>query len=275
MSNPSILILVHELRRIGRLISAERADSPRTLLLASHAPWVTSYDSAFQACFHSQSTPVTFVNFLCLVRRSLHRVLYREERLERQRRLAQSHRARINGVLMGGSFKRLQTRLISSNPPLVLSDPTDPEVFHAIPEGVKKITQDYFTKLYHHQSSPATEKPWIDTPSVATVKERVLAQPFVWPQPLTISSFRSLLRRGNSRPAPGPDGWEKWQVRALNDDALELILDLANYEILSSRIPSVVKPSTLSTIHKRGSRLDLSNYRGITCSDFLLNVPFT
>lgn len=255
-----------ELRRIGRLISAERSTPPRTSQLASFAPWVTSYDLAFQAHSSSNSTPLTYIDFLCLSRRSLHRLLYREERLERQRRLAQSHRARINGVLMGGSSKRLQARLTYSAPPLALADPATPDVLHTSPENVKKLTQEYFSQLYHHDLAPSAEKPWMDTPSVMAVKERVRAQPFVWRQPVTISSFRSLLRKGNSRPAPGPDEWEKWQVRALNDDVLQLILDLANYEILASHVPTVVKPSTLSTIHKRGSRIHLSNYRGITCS---------
>jgi hypothetical protein len=42
----------------------------------------------------------------------------------------------------------------------------------------------------------------------------------------------------------------------------------------TSHFPDVVKLSTISTIFKRSSRLDLSNYRGICCSNFLLGTPF-
>jgi hypothetical protein len=83
-----------------------------------------------------------------------------------------------------------------------------------------------------------------------------------------------LLGKGNARPAPGPDRWEKWFIKPLFDTSLTLILHLLNYEILHSHFPAPVKPSTISPIFKRGSRLLLINYRGVCCSNFLLNTPF-
>ncbi|KZV74808.1 hypothetical protein PENSPDRAFT_542609, partial [Peniophora sp. CONT] len=79
-------------------------------------------------------------------------------------------------------------------------------------------------------------------------------------------------RRGSPRPAPGPDCWEKWIVRALPDDALRVFLNLLNYIIVHSRIPSILKPTTLFTFHKRGSPLDLANYRGLCLTNLLPNT---
>ena len=76
-----------------------------------------------------------------------------------------------------------------------------------------------------------------------------------------------MLRKGNPRPAPGPDLWEKWCIRSLSDTSLSLVLDLVNYEISASHFPDCVKPVIMSTIFKRGPRTDLANYRGITCSN--------
>ena len=43
---------------------------------------------------------------------------------------------------------------------------------------------------------------------------------------------------------------------------------------MHSHFPDAVKPSTLSVVFKRGSPLQLTNYRGVCCSNFLLSTPF-
>ncbi|KAF5368760.1 hypothetical protein D9615_010404 [Tricholomella constricta] len=112
------------------------------------------------------------------------------------------------------------------------------------------------------------------TPSVRQAADRVTADPFSWPKPLDLPTLRSLLSWGNARPTPGPDGWEKWFVKLLSDRALSIVLRLTNYTISNSHFPSSVKDTNSSTIHKRGPPLHLSNYRGIACNNFLLNLPF-
>lgn len=96
----------------------------------------------------------------------------------------------------------------------------------------------------------------------------------MWPCPLTILDMRLLLHHGKQRPAPGPDGWEKWWIKALSDSALQLVVNLLNYEITTSTIPACLKLTTISTIHKKGSHTQLANYCGVACSNFLLNFPF-
>lgn len=94
------------------------------------------------------------------------------------------------------------------------------------------------------------------------------------------SPYWALLRKGNPCPLPGPDLWEKWCTKSLNEAALQLVLDLVNYKIVKSHLPDSAKPAVMSTIFKRatiskrGSRTDLTNYPGITCSSLIKNLPF-
>jgi hypothetical protein len=89
-----------------------------------------------------------------------------------------------------------------------------------------------------------------------------------------MTDLRALLSRGNSRPTPGPDRWEKWFLKHLSDHALSIILKLLNHIISRSHFPACLKPTNLSTIHKQGPSTYLSNYRGVACNNCLQNLPF-
>jgi len=214
------------------------------------------------------------VVFLSRIRRGLNKLRYHEERSEAA--AVETHHAstRINRVLLGGSSKILYPPLLSSSPPLALSDPSSPSHLLTGAQQIKDATVSYFSNLYHHSEPPSPPKPWLTTPSITSIHQRTQTDPFTWPQPLTLTSLRSVLRKGNARPAPGPDRWEKWFIKVLSDSALSLVLQLLNYEIMNLHFPDAVKPSTISTIWKRGSRFDLFNYRGVCCSNFLLSTPF-
>ena len=84
-----------------------------------------------------------------------------------------------------------------------------------------------------------------------------------------------MIRRGNHRPSPGPDRWEKWTVKSLSDKALSLVLDLHNHEVLNSCFPGTIKDMWLTTIYKRGTQTDLKNWRGLSFNNFLANSPMT
>jgi hypothetical protein len=158
---------------------------------------------------------------------------------------------------------------------LVLHDPSNPSQLLTGASDIKTASVAYFSTLYQHSDLSNFPKPWLSTPSVLAIQNRTAADPFQWPQPLDLATFRLLLRKGNARPAPGPDRWEKWFIKAFSDSSLTLVLRLLNYELMHSHFPDVVKPSTISTIYKRDSHLDLKNYRGVCCSNFLLSMPFT
>ena len=143
------------------------------------------------------------------------------------------------------------------------------------PDQVKAETRRYWEKLYARQPIPHMEKPWLTTKSVKTVHDHVLANPFQWPRKASLSDFRALIRKGNARPSPGPDGMEKWCVKTLSDFSLTPVLELHNYMTLNSCFPGNTKDMYLTMFHKRGLRTDLNNWRGLMISNFLANSPMT
>jgi hypothetical protein len=57
------------------------------------------------------------------------------------------------------------------------------------PEKVKEITRNYFQGLYHHNNPPDLPKPWMQSPSVIEVKDRVARDPFIWPKLANVNDF--------------------------------------------------------------------------------------
>jgi hypothetical protein len=143
------------------------------------------------------------------------------------------------------------------------------------PDHVKAETRRYWEKLYARQPVPVMDKPWLFTKLVKQVNECVSTNPFVWPRTATLTDFRALIRRGNTRPSPGPDGIEKWCVKTLSDYSLAPILELHNYMTLNSCFPGDTKDMYLTMFHKRGLRTDLNNWRGLMISNFIANSPMT
>src|SRR5258708_10718628 len=91
---------------------------------------------------------------------------------------------------------------------------------------------------------------------------------------MVLDELQSLLCHGNPHPSAGPDGWEKWCVKALSDSALTAILHLVNFEIINSTIPHFLNQATLLTMHKRGLTTQLKNKCGVMLSNFLASLPF-
>ncbi|KAJ6597808.1 hypothetical protein DFH09DRAFT_903739 [Mycena vulgaris] len=133
------------------------------------------------------------------------------------------------------------------------------------PLAVMEETREYFSTLYGRLPPVAKPKPWLTIPSVEP----------------SIDDFRALLRKGNQRPSPGPDQWEKWCIKSLSDTVLSLItilvgiLDLHNYIVMHSRFPGNLKDMWITMFHKRGLLTDLTNWRGLFLSNFLANSPIS
>ncbi|KAJ7226470.1 hypothetical protein B0H12DRAFT_1030486, partial [Mycena haematopus] len=158
-------------------------------------------------------------------------------------------------ALRGGSTKKLAAtaNFISLPRTICASDGSGTMVSE--PDAVKEETRAYFTKLYGRLPPVLSSKPWLTTPSVL--------------------HFRALLRRGNQKPSPGPDQWEKWCIKALSDTALALVLDLHNYIVMHARFPGDLKDMWITMFHKRGLLVDLTNWRGLFLSNFLANTPIS
>ena len=267
ISNPKIKTIVAAIRTIGGAIRYERSNhtahvSPRAM---------KHHKSALAS---RQSHEDDLLQVLSRERKILHKTLYAEQAKEVTLRAKQTDKRQIFMALRGSTKKMVQASNFVPLP-FALNDLDDPEKLICDPEGVKETTRKYFTRLYDHSRVRELPKPWLNTPSVTEVKQRVENDKFQWPRKATLPDFRAMIRRGNHHPSPGPDRWEKWTVKSLSNKALSLVLDLHNYEIMNSCFPGTVKDLWLTTIHKRGLRTDLKNWRGLAFSNFLANSPMT
>jgi hypothetical protein len=220
------------------------------------------------------ATNLTLTQYAILEKRSLHRELYAVRSAEIQARKERYNRARITNALRGGSTKRLVHPGEFIELPITVKHPHSDRLV-SDPTEVKAISRQYWSDLYQHNTPPDIPKPWLTTPSVLDIKRRVADDPFLWPRLTTLADFRALLRKGTPRPAPGRDEWEKWVVKNLPDHALAIVLKLHNYIVTSASFPGNIKDMWLTMFHKRGLRVDLTNWRGLLISNFLANSPMS
>jgi hypothetical protein len=215
-----------------------------------------------------------FKVFLTTRRRILNRELYQAQSNEAKRRARAGDEGRMKACLYGGSAKWVMGSTAEFIGAPIALEHSDGSLVSS-PADVKAVTREYFGALYQRTASPQAAKPWLTTNSVVETRQRVTATPFQWPRSASLEEFRMMLRRGNARPSPGPDGWEKWMVKSLSDEALELIVELHNWLTLNANFPDKLRAMYLTTIHKKGVRTNLVNWRGVMFSNFLFNSPLT
>ncbi|KAF8234768.1 hypothetical protein L208DRAFT_1259887, partial [Tricholoma matsutake] len=216
------------------------------------------------------------MEYLAGARRNCHKELYAAKKVKILERARRYDAGRIKGVLLGGSSKKLRSGSTMFVPlPTAVKSTSTLGAIITDPTSVAEETRQYFTGLYNRQAPPDKPKPWLVTPSVMTVKNHVLDDPFLWLVAAMLADFRAMLCKGNPRPSLGPDGWEKWCIKNLSDKVLQLVLDLHNYSIINASFPGDIKDTHLTYFHKRGVQTDLSNWRGLLISNFLANSPMT
>lgn len=270
LSSPKIQSIKAEIKHIGASIwldrnpvSARVSDSSRRY-----------YERAKSKHERLRNSSIDFSQSLRLMRKKLCKDLYQERSKEAFERTKRADIRKISNAIQSGTTKKLVTSANTfMGSPLMVTDPNNEESLLSEPHQVKRAMATYFSRLYDRSTPPTASKPWLNTPSVRKVKDKIRSNPFQWPCVATLSDFRAMLRKGSSRPSPGPDKWEKWCVKSLSDRTLSLVLDLHNYIVSNSRFPGNVKDVTLVTIHKRGLQTNLLNYRGIMLSNFLANSP--
>jgi hypothetical protein len=240
----------------------------------SHAAKLTHRVHSLEYSLSPSSYP-TLRALLIAKRKVINKELYRERSNEVYTRAKRFDSFRISQALAGGSTKRLVQSAEFIPLPLSINVSDGSGLLLTSPDQVKAQTRLYWEKLYARQTVPPMDKPWLDTCSVRKVKERVSANPFIWPRKATLTDFRALIRRGNGRPSPGPDGIEKWCVKSLSDFSLAPFLELHNYITMNSRFPGDTKDMYLTMFHKRGLRTDLNNWRGLMISNLIANSPMT
>ncbi len=197
-------------------------------------------------------SPEDTETWLIARQKALAKELYNEWAWEAFDQSWNSNRQRIKLSPNSGSTKRLISTISEymGLPTVVNKAGTDELI--ADPEGVKEETRAYFTKLYDRPPPPNVPKPWMDMPSVIKIQEKVRVEPFQWPKQASITDYCSMLCKGNNKPSPGPDGCEKWCIKALNDRMLELVVRLHNYRVEHSVFPGNIKDVWVTALYKQG-----------------------
>ena len=247
ITNSKIKGIVADIKLVGGAIHFEKSNCmARVLLKAKDLHTHALHD------FSQETSNSTLTKYLAMKHRCFYKSLFAERSREI---LLQAHlrdKQQITAALRGGSTQKLVQSADFIPFPLALNDLDNPDKLICDAEGVKSMTRDYFTRLYDHSQVPILPKPWLDTPSVKKVNLQVAEDPFVWPLKASLSDFCAVLRCGNSKPSPGPDGWEKWMIKSLSDDTLTLVLDLHNYQVMNSCFPGNIKDMWLTMFHKHG-----------------------
>ncbi len=227
ITSPRIQALKAKIRHIGGVVFSLKMGNAAQISASTNQ----YRERAIMAHERSQSTQ-SIEEFLKKKRHQLTRELYRERSKEAYNQARTNDTQQIKQALRSGSTKRMVNEGISPiGLPVMVSDPDQPEQIPSSPEKVQTMSAQYFSNLYSCKAPPKTPKPWLETPPVQEAKEKVQAEPFKWPQEATVQGFRAMLRKGNPKPSPGPDGWEKWCIKALSDKTLELVVRLHNYMV--------------------------------------------
>lgn len=267
ITNRTIQSIVSNIRHVGGAIRFEKSDGVAHVSRKAmkHHSDATENSSPSNSILH----------LLNKSRKTLHKQLFSERAKEIIARAKLSDKKKITAALIGNSTRKLAQSFDYIPLPLAVNDLDNPDRLVCNPKEVKTTTMNYFKKLYDHSHIPALPKPWLNTPSVLEVRSRVTEDPFEWPRKASLADLRALLRKGNNRPSPGPDQWEKWTVKSLSDSALTLVLALLNYQVINSCFPGDIKDMWLTMFHKRHLRTDLQNWRGLLLSNVLANLPMT
>jgi Reverse transcriptase (RNA-dependent DNA polymerase) len=272
ITNPLIQQLNAHSRSIGGALRLES----NPLYPASHAARRTHAISLREfSSGLATGTHATLRSYLIANRKTTNQKLYKERSNEVYAREKRYDSYRISNALAGGSTKRLVQAAEFIPLPMSINTIDGSGRLISDPDQVKSETRLYWKKLYGRQPVPVMEKPWLSTKSVVNVHDRVSTNPFLWPRLASLTDYRALIRKGNARPSPGPDGIEKWCIKSLSDYSLTPVLELHNYMTMNSCFPGDIKDMYLTMFHKRGLRTDLNNWRGLMISNFLANSPMT
>jgi hypothetical protein len=270
VTSPHIRELVALIRHLGGAISQSKGNT-RQMSYGLHRIF-NQFSAQFALLDKSPFKSVT--KYLVDARHDCHKLLYAAKKAKILEQARRYDAGQIKGVLSGGSSKKLMSGSMTFMPlPMAVNSMLVPGIIVTDPTSIAEETRQYFSGLYSCPAPPDKPKPWLNTPSVAAVKNCITDNPFLWPIAAMLADFCDMLHKGNPQPSPGPDGCEKWCVKNLSDGGLQLVLDLHNYSVINASFPGDIKDTHLTYFHKCGVQTDLSNWRGLLISNFLANSP--
>jgi hypothetical protein len=104
-------------------------------------------------------------------------------------RAREADHRKISGALLGGSSRKLMVAQEYIGLPTAVNTLDGSGEVVTDPKNIKEVTRNYFQGLYNHNDPPDLPKPWMQSPSVIEVKDRVKQDPFLWPQLANINDF--------------------------------------------------------------------------------------
>jgi hypothetical protein len=179
ITNPTIEKLIACLRFTGGAICFIKTPNNCTL---SHGACIAylnlldTYDAR-----PVDDVDLTLFQHTRLQRQALYQDLFKTRALEIKAQKEQWDCVRITNTLHGRSTKRLIHPGEFIDLPIALNC-LHSDLLVSNPSEVKKLTRNYWSSLYTHDTSPNIPKPWLTTKSVLKIKHRVAAKPFQWPR---------------------------------------------------------------------------------------------
>lgn len=250
----------------GRLLDFVRRDAAVRVLVADLGIESVADISEFDA--------VTALDLLKSESRRLNRAIKKEERKISTVDALASDKEAWARAIKGGPIKPLLQERHVDNPPFLLSrSSVDVEAtLVSDPKGKLGVWHDHFSEVLSPTAVHAVPKPWMSSAGATAAKKATQGEKFDWPRLLKVENLKKLLSRGNKKPTPGPDEWERWPLQHCPDWFLQQLVGIMNFIVRTNEFPAPLKDAYLTPIYKRGDITDPNNYRPIMLSNQLFSL---
>ena len=145
-------------------------------------------------------------------------------------------------------------------------------------EQVKGAYNEHFQTIFRRDKVPAEhgiQKPWLNSNKARHFQHEAEQNRMTWPPKIDEALVKAVLSRGTQTPSPGPDECEKWCLRNLPEEGIEILTKLVRYTVENNHFPGIMKETILVPIYKKGDPTILGNYRGIMLTNNILNIALT
>ncbi|KAJ6538584.1 hypothetical protein B0H10DRAFT_2245705 [Mycena sp. CBHHK59/15] len=181
--------IIAQLRFIGGTIRTIHDDNTPAI---SHGDQ-SIYNQLVLDYYEAPPDDQSLLQYVVATKRGLHCKLFAKCVAKIRSCKEKNDRYRITTALKYGSTKRLVNPGEFIELPITVNDLSSDRLV-SDPNDVKEISRRYWTQLYRHDPPPNIPKPWLTTKSVLEIKDRVEADPFIWPRHASITDFQALLR---------------------------------------------------------------------------------
>jgi hypothetical protein len=190
VTSPGLQAIVASIRSLGGAIRHVKSDYSAPVSLAAMKALNKHY-TEFALLF---LVPLpSFLEHLTSKRCLLYKELHAEKMAEILSCAKLQDRNCMIAALRGGSTKKLAASGSFVLLPQSISTRDDTDMIVSELGTVMEEMCQYFSSLYGRLPPISVLKPWLTTPLVLAVRNRVMADPFEWPRPSSISRFRALL----------------------------------------------------------------------------------